>query len=132
MINKLVFNISDQDDFERLYGKADKREIDKELIEVDDFKFYLEHLESAFESWLELDFIQFYKNIAHNASLKKFIKGFLESVQKHEDIISQIKQFNNANQDQEDIDVNRYKNIIKLVLKLVWNAVSNKSVCILG
>ena len=50
MINKLVFNISDQDDFERLYGKADKREIDKELIEVDDFKFYLEHLESAFES----------------------------------------------------------------------------------
>ena len=53
-------------------------------------------------------------------------------MQKHEDIISQIKQFNNANQDQEDIDVNRYKNIIKLVLKLVWNAVSNKSVCILG
>ena len=59
--------------------------------------------------------------------MKKFIRGFLDLTQNHGNLIQDVERFNSHNSEQADIDVNRLQNIIKLVVKILWNVVSNKS-----
>lgn len=127
-INKQGLNICDRETLNSYYGKSKTVDIDKELIDIEDFNFYLEHNESALESLLNLEFLQFYKNIVHNQSVKKFIKGFLSNVQKHGNSLNELSSLAQNDKIEWSINIERFNNIVKLVLKVIWNIVSNKAV----
>ena len=61
LVNKNVLRITDAEILKEFYGKSSQEEIEKELIEIEDFNFYLEHLEAALKHLLSLEFLQFYK-----------------------------------------------------------------------
>lgn len=58
----------------------------------------------------------------YNESLKEFIKSFLNSVQKHGNSDSDIVE------ESSEVNKDRFKVIIKLILLLFWRLVSNNAV----
>lgn len=61
VINKKLFSRSDTDTLKAYYQDADKDDIDSELMDVDDFNFYLDHVHSVLDHVLKADFFEFYK-----------------------------------------------------------------------
>ena len=60
-----------------------------------------------------------------NESLKEFIKSFLGSVQKHGNVSSE------AADEGSEINKDKFKLIIKLILLLFWRLVSNNEVSLI-
>jgi hypothetical protein len=61
----------------------------------------------------------------YNESLKEFIKSFLGSVQKHGNVNSE------AADEGSEINKDKFKLIIKLILLLFWRLVSNNAVSLI-
>ena len=62
----------------------------------------------------------------YNQSLKEFIKSFLKDIQKQGNIESSELFSSKKNQNNE-INLSRFKNIIEIILKLFWRLVSNNT-----
>ena len=61
VINKQIFKRSDTETLRPYYQDGDKDNIDKELMDVDDFNFYLDHVHAILNHVLTSDFFEFYK-----------------------------------------------------------------------
>lgn len=61
VINKMIFRKSDTETLQNYYRNTDKADIDKELMEVVEFNFYLDHIHSILEFVLTADFFEFHK-----------------------------------------------------------------------
>jgi hypothetical protein len=61
----------------------------------------------------------------YNESLKEFIKSFLGSVQKHGNVSSEVAD------EGSEINKDKFKLIIKLILLLFWRLVSNNAVSLM-
>jgi hypothetical protein len=61
VINKMIFKKSDTETLKNYYQNLDKDDIDKELMEVEEFNFYLNHIHSVLEFVLTSDFFEFHK-----------------------------------------------------------------------
>ena len=61
VINKYVFKKNDEGILNNYSKFIDVKNVEKELIEVDDFNFYLEHVNSVLDHVLYIDFYEFHK-----------------------------------------------------------------------
>jgi len=61
VINKHMFKKSDIECLKKYYEDSEKEAIDKELMSIKDFNFYLDHVHSILDNILNSDFIEFYK-----------------------------------------------------------------------
>ena len=62
----------------------------------------------------------------YNQSLKEFIKSFLKDIQKQGNIESS-EYFSPKKNQNNEINLSRFKNIIEIILKLFWRLVSNNT-----
>jgi len=104
----------------------DKESVEKELMDIEEFNFYLDHVHSALEYVLFSDFFEFYKNMIYNQSLKDFIKAFLSSIQK-QGIPESITTLSSKKESIRSFNQNRFKEILAIVLKLFWRLVSSNA-----
>lgn len=61
VINKHVFKKSDMETLNEYYQTLDKQDVDMELMAVEDFNFYLDHVHSILDNVLNSDFFEFNK-----------------------------------------------------------------------
>ena len=61
LVGRHALNILNVEQLRQFYPKNNQTNIEKELMNIDDFNFYLEHVESALEHLLSLGFKEFYK-----------------------------------------------------------------------
>jgi hypothetical protein len=61
VINKQIFKRTDTDTLQPQNSNLSREELDRELMDVDEFNFYLDHVHSILDHVLNADFFEFHK-----------------------------------------------------------------------
>ena len=126
VVNKYIFKNTDESLLKNFSKHIDEKTLERELIELDDFEFYLDHVNSVLEHILYIEFYEFHKNMIYNQSLKDFIKCFLRDIQKQGNIESN-EVFNAKKGGKSETILIKFKKVMEVILKLMWRLVSNNT-----